>query len=255
LPWGGNDFDLNNLNSDGRTLMRRALDWAAGTGSGGGGGGGPPPTGGVVFEEFTDAKLGGNGSSLVINKPAGTAVGDLLIAAVATDGNHATTLAPPAGWTAVEVSQQGGAVTFGVWWKLAGASEAADYTFSWSGGEKAYGMVMRFTGHDPVNPIHVSANTGGTSASPTAPGVTTTVPDTMILRLGGFDDGDISVGNPGLSGHTSITMDESSTGGNSASAGAGYLTQTAVGGSGTSSFLLSASEQYRTVTLAIAPAP
>ncbi len=254
LPWGGNDFDLNNLNSDGRVLMRRALDWAAGTGSGGGGGG-PPPTGGVVFEEFTDRKQGANGNILVIDKPPGTAAGDLLIAAVATDGNTSTTLTPPAGWTVLDVSQQGGAVTFGVWWKLAGAFEAADYSFTWGGGEKAYGMVMRFTGHDPASPINVSATNGGTSSAPTAPAVTTTVTDTMILRLGGFDDDDISIGNPGLSGHTPITMDKSSNGGQTASAGAGYLAQAAAGDSGTSDFLLSASEQYRTVTLAIAPAP
>ena len=208
-----------------------------------------------MFEEFTDAKLGGNGSSVVINKPPGTAAGDLLIAAVATDGNRAATLTAPTGWTAVDVSQQGGAVTFGVWWKQAGASESGTYTFSWIGGAKAYGMVMRFTGHDPASPINVSATNGATSSAPTAPAVTTTVTDTMILRLGGFDDDDISVGNPGLAGHTPITMDESSNGGNTASAGAGYLTQAALGDSGTSDFLLSASEQYRTVTLAIAPAP
>jgi hypothetical protein len=77
----------------------------------------------------------------------------------------------------------------------------------------------------------------------------------MVLRLGGFDDDDISIGNPGLTGHTAITMDQSSNGNGTASAGAGYVTQAAAGDSGTSDFLLSASEQYRTVTIAIAPAP
>ena len=32
----------------------------------------------------------------------------------------------------------------------------------------------------------------------------------MILRLGAFNDDDIIIDNPGLSGHTAITMDESS---------------------------------------------
>ena len=31
LPWGGNDFDINQLSADGRTLMQRALDWAGGS--------------------------------------------------------------------------------------------------------------------------------------------------------------------------------------------------------------------------------
>jgi fibro-slime domain-containing protein len=29
LPWGGNTFNVNTLTADGRTLMRRAIDWAA----------------------------------------------------------------------------------------------------------------------------------------------------------------------------------------------------------------------------------
>jgi hypothetical protein len=28
LPWGGNNFDLDHLNDDGRTIMRRAIEWA-----------------------------------------------------------------------------------------------------------------------------------------------------------------------------------------------------------------------------------
>ena len=30
LPWGTNDFDINLLNDDGKTLMRRAIEWGAG---------------------------------------------------------------------------------------------------------------------------------------------------------------------------------------------------------------------------------
>ncbi len=30
LPWGGNGFDINSLTDDGRTIMRRALEWGAG---------------------------------------------------------------------------------------------------------------------------------------------------------------------------------------------------------------------------------
>ena len=39
--------------------------------------------------------------------------------------------------------------------------------------------------------------------------MTTTVDDCIILRLGGFDDDDITLNNPGLSGHVTITMDTS----------------------------------------------
>ncbi|MCX5633119.1 MAG: hypothetical protein NTW93_05560 [Phycisphaerae bacterium] len=45
--------------------------------------------------------------------------------------------------------------------------------------------------------------------TPTSPAVTTTVNNCIILRLGAFDDDAITVDNPGLSGHTTITADES----------------------------------------------
>jgi len=34
LPWGGNGFDINSLTDDGQTVMKRAIDWAAGSGCG-----------------------------------------------------------------------------------------------------------------------------------------------------------------------------------------------------------------------------
>ncbi|MDJ0917710.1 MAG: DNRLRE domain-containing protein [Woeseiaceae bacterium] len=30
LPWGGNDFDINSLTDDGRTILRRSIEWATG---------------------------------------------------------------------------------------------------------------------------------------------------------------------------------------------------------------------------------
>jgi hypothetical protein len=249
LPFGS--AETSQLTADGETIMQRAIRWAAGEGGGGGGGGGPT---GVVFEEFTERKYGST-AFVDSNAPPGTTEGDLLIATVVTDGSTAGSMSPPAGWTVVDLADQSGAVTYGVWWKLAGASEPASYTFSWSGSESAYATVMRFTGHDPVSPIDVTSNAGGSSSTPTSPAVTTTVPDTMILRLGGFDDDDITTDAPGLTGHTAITMDDSGNGPATSSSGAGYVMQTAAGDSGTSTFALTVAEEYRAVTIAIAPAP
>jgi hypothetical protein len=242
--------DSSQLTPDGELIMQRTILWAAGTGGSGGGG-----LTGVVFEEFTEAKASA-ATNLSVNKPGGTVAGDLLIATLVTDGNKSGSMSPPAGWTMIDLAEQGGNVTFGVWWKLAGASEPASYTWSWGGGgEKVYGTIMRFTGHDPADPIDVTATAGGSSSAPPSPAVTTTVADTMILRLGGFDDDDITVDAPGLAGHTAITMDKSSQGNGTSSSGAGYVMQPATGDSGTSAFALTNTEEYRTVTIAIAPAP
>ncbi len=83
----------------------------------------------------------------------------------------------------------------------------------------------------------------------------TTVADTMILRPGGFDEDRVTVGDPGLSGHTAINMDSSNGGKNSASGSSAYLLQSVAGDSGASSFTLTKSQEYVTVTIAIAPAP
>lgn len=213
------------------------------------------PSGGVVYEGFAEARLASSGTSLAVPKPAGTAAGDLLVAMVATDGGTAWSMTPPPGWTPVTVEDRAGKVSFGVWWRVASGSEGSDYSFTWSGGEEAYGAVLRFTGHDPASPINDSATSQGKSSSPTSPAVTTTVADALIVRLGGFDGPDITVDAPGLTGHTAVTMDRSSSGSNAAAGAAGYVAQASAGSSGSSDFALTGSEEYVTVTIAIAPAP
>ena len=211
----------------------------------------------VTYQEFTEAKASNDVTSITISTPPGTSEGDLLIAAVTTDRDTSGSMAPPGGedWTQIDLNDHTGDVTLGVWWKLADASESPSHQFTWSGGEEAYAWMMRFTGHDASTPINVSAVNGGSSNSPTSRSVTTTVANTMIVRIGGFDDDDVNVDSPGLSGHTPITMDESGTGWGTCSGGAGYIQQPAIGSSGTSTFSLTGWEQYRTVTIAIAPDP
>ena len=211
---------------------------------------------GVTYAGFTEAKAASASTSLTISTPGGVSQGDLLIAAVATDEATSASLTPPGGegWTLIDLSQNGTYVTFGVWWKIADASESGNHQWTWSGSEEAYGWMMRFTGHDPVNPIDVSATNSGTSSNPDAPSVTTTVANALVLRLGGFDDDNVTIDSPGLDIHTAITMDESDSGFGSTSGGAGYEQQGSAGASGTSSFNLTGTEQWLTTTVAIAPA-
>jgi hypothetical protein len=216
------------------------------------------PRGGVKYEEFTEAKAPSETKSITLSTPGGTSEGDLLIAAVVTDFKNASSLAPPdgEGWTLIDAGQGSQAVTLGVWWKIAGASESGTHQFTWGTSEQCYAWMMRFTCHDPVNPINaVASDEDGNSSSPPSPSVTTTVAGTMILRLAGFDDDDVSVDSPGLAGHTAITMDGNGPGSGTCSGGAGYVQRTATGPSGTSTFSLTAVEQSYVVTVAIAPNP
>ncbi len=215
----------------------------------------------VVFEEFTDAKESSDNDRVDISRPAGTSEGDLLIAAVATDGNTKSQIAPEeSGWTLIAVEERYSAVTLGVWWKIAGSTEPIDYRFRWQDGpdEQAYGWIMRFTGHDPITPITDSTilTTGsGDTTTPPSPAVTTSVSNSLVLRIGGFDDDDIVFGDPGLPGHTAINMDDTGSGNSTCSGGAGYVSQANAGASGESTFALAAEEQTVAITIAIAPAP
>ena len=215
-------------------------------------------TGSVTYGGFTEAKSSSGVTSITVSTPGSTAEGDLLIAAVATDGSTESSLAPPGGegWTEIDIGDGSNNVTLGVWWKLAEASESSTHQFTWSGSKETYAWMMRFTGHDPDDPINATAALGsGNDSTPPSPAVSTTVDEALILRLGAFDDDDISVNNPGLSGHTAVTMDASGSGSGTCSGGAGYVQQSTAGDSGTSSFSLTNSEQSRTVTIGIAPDP
>jgi hypothetical protein len=228
--------------------------YTAGTGGGGGGGGGAAP----VFEEFTEAAAPNTTTSLNIPKPGGTTAGDLLLAALVTDGDSASSFNPPSGWTQVSVGDNAsGNVSLGVWYKIATGSEPSQYSFTWSGREKAYGWTMRFTNHDPSSPVFYDNGTltNDNTSAPMCQRLITPVDNMLVLRVGGFDDDDITTDDTGLDGHTTITMDESSGTNGSVSGGAGYMIQATAGDTDLAWFQLTNNEQMRTVTLGIRPAP
>lgn len=246
LPWGHDNFDMSILTSDAELIMKRAIEWAAGADMVAGSG--------VVFQGFSEKKRGSNVKSTTIDTPADVAEGDLMIAAISADGS--STITAPAGWTQLSQDTANSTVSLGVWWKIATVSEPSSHTFTWDTNEQAYGWIMRFTGHDPANPIHASADNGGSANNPISPAVTTTLADCLILRIGGFDDDDATVGDTGLTGHSTINMDVSSSGNGQGrvSGGAGYVIQTVAGDSGTANFSYPF-EEFLTVTIAIAPDP
>ena len=214
---------------------------------------GTVPVAGVVFEEFTSKKDGTGNPSTTIDTPPGASAGDLLVAVVVVDGSDL--IAPPAGWNEVSLGVSTNQVAVGVWWKLAGSTEPLSHTFTWTNFEQSYGWMMRFTGHDAANPINVSAAANGTSSTPVSPAVTTSVDNATILRLGGFDDDDITIGSTGLTGQQTILMEENKNGNGTVSGGAGYASQATAGDSGALNFSLTNTEEWWTVTLGIAPAP
>ncbi|MEM6798854.1 MAG: hypothetical protein AAF589_05010 [Planctomycetota bacterium] len=206
----------------------------------------------VQFREFTEATVTTFEDEIDILTPTGAVENDLLIACVALDGNQADELESPADWTEITTTQHANRVTLGVWWKLAAASEPATHRFTWDSDINGYGWIMRFDGHDPSGPIEDSAIATGKNSGPLSPGVTTTTDGCLILRLGGFDNNRINTDETGIADHITITMDTAVTL-FEASGGAAYTTLDEAGDAGDLSFLLTGSEEYVTVTLAIKP--
>ncbi|MCX5633120.1 MAG: LamG domain-containing protein [Phycisphaerae bacterium] len=76
----------------------------------------------LQYKAFNEAKAASDSNtSVTISTPA-TSSGDLLITAVATDGDTSTTIAAPSGWTLINRGANGSVVTLGAWWKIAGSS-------------------------------------------------------------------------------------------------------------------------------------
>jgi hypothetical protein len=211
----------------------------------------PAPTQ-IAYQSFAEAKAT-SGTSISVAKPTGTAAGNLLIAALAVDGNTGATLTA-SGWTLLSRLTSGSNVGVGVWWKIAGGSEPTTYTLGWSGSHEAYGWIMRFTGAHATTPLAGFVTNIGKSSTPTCAATTTSVNNSMVVRILGMDKDKVNIDNPGMTGHTAITMDRSDSNSSAASGGATWRRVPAKGTTGAANFTATNSEDYVTFSVVIAPA-
>jgi cellulose synthase/poly-beta-1,6-N-acetylglucosamine synthase-like glycosyltransferase len=208
----------------------------------------------VNLETFSVNFTSFDSTWVTVTKPTGTVEDDLLIAIMSHDSGFGT-LGAPSGWTPIFdtlVSSFG--CTFRAWYLIAGASEPAFYTFTSTDSDQLIAGIMRFSGHDLNDPIDVSNTSTGTSNAPTAPSVTTTVDDALVLRVFGTDDDYIFVDGGYPSGHTGIFVRGSGGFSDETSIGAAYMTQASQGSTGSAAFSMTWPEDWAAATIAIAPA-
>ena len=107
-----------------------------------------------VMEAFSDAG-GGDSTTRLITKPTGAAENDLLVCAIGIDGGP--TLTPPSDAVPWIEGTQGltpnGFFAGGFWYKIAGAAEPADYTWTSSLSEFWAMTMWRVSGVDTSNPV------------------------------------------------------------------------------------------------------
>ncbi|MFT5321676.1 MAG: hypothetical protein ACI934_001834, partial [Pseudohongiellaceae bacterium] len=205
----------------------------------------------AIFQDCTETKVGG-GTSITLASPAGTAVGDLLVAIISTDGNP--TITPPGTWTTINQGPAAGnAARLGVFYRVASLTGAQNHAFTLSASEHIVGSILRFTNHDGIGAISTAATGTG---SPTAPSVTPVRNNSLVIRVAGFDDDDGPI-DPAtiITGHRNITQDDSGNGAQTTSMAAAYINQVTGGiASGTALFLSAGGgEQWRSISFVVRP--
>ena len=141
------------------------------------------------------------------------------------------TVAPPAGWTQVRRDVNGTTLTQVVFVWTAGSSEPANYTFTLSKPVSAVvGGMLAFSGLDPLSPIDAhGGQANASSASVTAPSITTTVADTLVIGLFGTGNNATFTAPAGMSER----FDVLTTGTSNVAAEGAEVTQAAAGATGT----------------------
>lgn len=144
--------------------------------------------------------------SVVVANPAGLVAGNLLLA-IAGDAEGGQSVTVPTGFvpfvsyndpgSGCIPATQGPRITAG--WKIATASDvvAGSFTFV-SAGFRASAALLSFSGHDPTNPINSSAFVQDNSI--TAPSVTTTKNDCLIVRAKTAGSNCFGTRTPGCAG-------------------------------------------------------
>lgn len=149
---------------------------------------GPTPT--FIAQESTQSTLAST-SSVVVNKPTGTIEGDLMIMLGAT-GSLARTWTGDTGWT--EVADQNASPNLRIAYKVAGASEPADYTFTLSSpttnGAAASILTYRGAAYDTIGTF-----TTGTNPL-VLPSISPSVSFSRLIAAGARGAASITLGTP-----------------------------------------------------------
>lgn len=101
-------------------------------------------------------------ASFVVNKPTGTASGDVLIGIV---GQLVTnTITPPSGWTSIELESADANIRLQAWYKVAGGSEPSTYTWAVSA-TKGFAWIGCYENVDNSTPVDVSSDGNSTTTN------------------------------------------------------------------------------------------
>ena len=145
-----------------------------------------PPTGGgggsgTISFVATSAAYAQGAASLTIPRPAGVAAGHVLIASFAVKNKPGVNV--PAGWSLIRETLGKNSYEQAVYYRVAGSSEPASYTFSLaSGTADLRGGVTAYSGVDTANPIDKEGAKTGTSGNAESPSFGTGYDNAMLIN-------------------------------------------------------------------------
>jgi hypothetical protein len=191
------------------------------------------------------------GATLTLNTPAGIANGNVLIAQViALPGtSNAVAITPPTGWTLIGTSPTSNKYTMSLYSHVVTAGDPTSYNWSFSPTSTATGSIAAFSGVDTVNPIDVTASqTNGSTTSHTAPSVTASYSNGMVVPFWGFQSGQSA-----SSIDASLTSVSSANNGVTSGIASGYVQLTNAGATGTYSATTASNSSSLAQTIALQP--
>jgi hypothetical protein len=201
----------------------------------------------AVVQSVTSFGSGGNSaSSYNIAKPAGLAVGDLMILSVGIEGE---TSVSAAGFTLIASQANSSDFALYVFRRVADAAavSATNFTVSFGASKKYSVGLARITGHNSATPIGAFAGATGFGTGVASPAITTTAANQLVLSFHGVKKSASFSGGPGTERYD-VSADPPSH--------ALYsYTQVAAGSTGTKSATSSESEVWAAIQVAINSAP
>lgn len=191
----------------------------------------------------TPLETNDGGGHVIASMPLGIVSGELLIIHIAYDVEGAFTT--PSGWTEIHQSELVGEVALYIGYRVADGTESSTYTFEVDDSDGSLAWVFRIENHDGVN---VSSSVdSGTSSSPLAPAVTTTVDDCLIINFVSMD----------VNNTSPFTLPDNEiydNGNRGVSIAANYFTQVTAGSTSAKTLTANNSNGWLASTIAISPA-
>ena len=132
----------------------------------------------IGFVAASTANNGSGAKTIVIDVPPGTVEGDVMMASVAVTGTTAPTT--PSGWTVAKSSTETG-LRQATYYRVAGASEPASYSWSLGSSRAAAGGIATYSGVNQTAPVDATASASGAGGNAEASSVTTSTADDRVL--------------------------------------------------------------------------